>query len=63
MNLDSGQGRTAQIARQTRSHEFVAVLEALLPRALEYIEQCGLVMLLAAFWGLVLFLAISVALA
>lgn len=56
--MDLSHGRTARVATQTRSHELTSVLEASLPRIQESIEQVGLYLLLAAFWGLIIFLAL-----
>lgn len=51
--------RVAHLHATDRRHELVAVLERALPSLHETAEEITLYMLVAVFWGLVLYFALS----
>lgn len=60
--MNTGRGSITRSGGLQRLHELTDLAEAVMPQIRAQTEQLGLYLLLAAFWGLVLFLAMTVAL-
>ncbi|GAC1406590.1 MAG: hypothetical protein NVSMB52_20120 [Chloroflexota bacterium] len=59
--MRSEQIRTIPLAR-VRQHELVAVLENFRPRASDFAEDLVYYLMLSAFWGAILYIALTYAL-
>ncbi len=50
---------TTQVILHDRRDEFVAALDALAPSMLAHVETAALYVMVAAFWGVILFMALN----
>ncbi len=48
--------RLSRVQQYAGSDEIVAMVQQALPRIASRVEDCAMVLLLSAFWGLILFL-------
>jgi hypothetical protein len=51
--------RVAQLHVTDRRHDLLATIEDLAPSTLAYLESVGLYVLIACFWGLILYFALQ----
>jgi hypothetical protein len=60
--MHAGNSRTFQIVAADRRHQLLQTVESVLPRSAAYAETLAAYLLIVAFWGLILYVALVSAL-